>query len=112
MPKREKLTIIGGGPAGYVGAIRGAQLGAEVTLIEKKEVGGTCLNVGCIPTKTLTSTAHLFNLMKKSSNRGINADFPTLNWEQVMSRKEQVVRRLVNGVKYLLKESQVSGAVT
>ncbi|HEX9913202.1 MAG TPA: FAD-dependent oxidoreductase, partial [candidate division Zixibacteria bacterium] len=53
MSHREKLAIIGGGPAGYVGAIRGAQLGAEVNLIEKKEVGGTCLNVGCIPTKTL-----------------------------------------------------------
>ena len=76
MSHREKLAIIGGGPAGYVGSIRGAQLGAEVTLIEKKEVGGTCLNVGCIPTKTLTSTAHLYTLMKKSSNWGIEAGFP------------------------------------
>ena len=108
MPNREKLAIIGGGPAGYVGAIRGAQLGAEITLIEKKEVGGTCLNVGCIPTKTLTSTAHLYTLMKKSSNWGIEAGFPSLNWDQVMKRKEQVVRRLVNGVKFLLKERKVS----
>ncbi len=108
MSGRERLAIIGAGPAGYVGAIRGAQLGAEVTLIEKKEVGGTCLNVGCIPTKTLTSTAHLYNLMKKSSSWGIEAGFPSLNWEQVMQRKEQVVRRLVNGVKYLLKERKVN----
>ena len=107
MSKREKLAIIGGGPAGYVGAIRGAQLGAEITLIEKKEIGGTCLNEGCIPTKTLTSTAHLYNLMKKSGNHGIEADHPIINWEQVMRRKEQVVRRLVNGIKYLLKERKV-----
>ncbi|MCJ7498547.1 MAG: dihydrolipoyl dehydrogenase [candidate division Zixibacteria bacterium] len=91
-----------------MGSIRGAQLGAEVTLIEKKEVGGTCLNVGCIPTKTLTSTAHLYTLMKKSSNWGIEAGFPSLNWDQVMKRKEQVVRRLVNGVKFLLKERKVN----
>ena len=108
MSHREKLAIIGGGPAGYVGAIRGMQLGAEVTLIEKKEVGGTCLNVGCIPTKTLTSTAHLYALMKKSSSWGIEGSFPSLNWEQVMRRKEQVVRRLVNGVKFLLKERKVN----
>lgn len=108
MSAREKLAIIGAGPAGYVGAIRGAQLGAEVTLIEKKEVGGTCLNVGCIPTKTLTSTAHLYTLLKGSANWGIEAGFPSLNWEQVMRRKEQVVRRLVNGVKYLLKERKVN----
>jgi dihydrolipoamide dehydrogenase len=108
MPDREKLAIIGGGPAGYVGAIRGAQLGAEVILIEKKEVGGTCLNVGCIPTKTLTSTAHLYTLMKKSSSWGIDSGFPGLNWDQVMRRKEQVVRRLVSGVKFLLKERKVS----
>ncbi|MDH4223364.1 MAG: dihydrolipoyl dehydrogenase [candidate division Zixibacteria bacterium] len=108
MPERERLAIIGGGPAGYVGAVRAAQLGAEVTLIEKKEVGGTCLNEGCIPTKTLTSTAHLYRLIKKSGNIGIEAGYPALNWEQVMRRKEQVVRRLVNGVKYLLKERKVA----
>jgi len=108
MSSRKKLAIIGGGPAGYVGAIRGVQLGAEVTLIEKKEVGGTCLNIGCIPTKTLTSTAHLYTLMKRSANWGIDASFPSLNWEQVMRRKEQVIRRLVNGVKFLLKERRVN----
>lgn len=105
---RKKLVIIGGGPAGYVGALRASQLGAEVTLIEKKEVGGVCLNVGCIPTKTLTSTAHLYTLMKRAANWGIEANPPALNWAQVMKRKEQVVRRLVNGVKFLLKERKVN----
>jgi dihydrolipoamide dehydrogenase len=108
MSDRKKLAIIGGGPAGYVGALRGAQLGAEVTLIEKKEVGGVCLNVGCIPTKTLTSTAHLFTLLKRAANWGIEVNFPVLTWVQVMKRKDQVVRRLVNGVKFLLKERKVN----
>jgi len=108
MSERKRLAIIGGGPAGYVGALRAVQLGAEVTLIEKKEVGGVCLNVGCIPTKTLTSIAHLFTLLKRTANWGIEAGSPNLNWTQVMRRKEQVVRRLVNGVKFLLKESKVT----
>lgn len=108
MSERKKLAIIGGGPAGYVGALRATQLGAEVTLIEKKEVGGVCLNVGCIPTKTLTSTAHLYSLMKRAANWGIMVNPPVLNWAQVMKRKDQVVRKLVNGVKFLLKERKVT----
>ena len=108
MPDKKKLAIIGGGPAGYVGALRAIQLGAEVTLIEKKEVGGVCLNMGCIPTKTLTSTAHLFTFMKRAGNWGIEVNSPVLNWAQVIRRKDQVVRRLVNGVKFLLKERKVS----
>ena len=108
MSERKRLVIIGGGPAGYVGALRAVQLGAEVTLIEKKEVGGVCLNVGCIPTKTLTSTAHLYTLMKRAANWGIMVNSPVLNWAQVMKRKDQVVRRLVNGVKFLLKERKVN----
>jgi len=108
MSERKRLAIIGGGPAGYVGALRATQLGAEVTLIEKKEVGGVCLNVGCIPTKTLTSTAHLYSLMKRAANWGIMVNSPVLNWAQVMKRKDQVVRRLVNGVKFLLKERKVT----
>ncbi len=108
MSDRKKLAIIGGGPAGYMGALRATQLGAEVTLIEKKDVGGVCLNVGCIPTKTLTSTAHLYSLMKRAANWGIMVNPPVLNWAQVMKRKDQVVRRLVNGVKFLLKERKVT----
>ncbi len=108
MSGRKKIAIIGGGPAGYVGALRASQLGAEVTLIEKKEVGGVCLNVGCIPTKTLTSTAHLYLLMRRAANWGLEINPPVLNWAQVMKRKDQVVRRLVNGVKFLLKERKIN----
>jgi dihydrolipoamide dehydrogenase len=104
----KNLVIIGGGPAGYVGAIRASQLGANVNLIEKDEVGGTCLNVGCIPTKVLTSTAHLFLSMQRSDRwglktHGVNVDFP-----QVMKRKQMVAQRLVTGVKSLLKAHGVN----
>ena len=97
------LVIIGGGPAGYVGAICASQLGANVTLIERDEVGGTCLNVGCIPTKVLTSTAHLFMSMKRSEKWGLKTHGINLDFPQVMKRKQMVAQRLVTGVKSLLK---------
>jgi len=104
----KNLVIIGGGPAGYVGAIRASQLGANVTLIEKDEVGGTCLNVGCIPTKVLTSTAHLFLSMKHSDRWGLKTSGINLDFPQVMKRKQMVVQRLVTGVKGLLKTRGVN----
>jgi len=104
----KNLVIIGGGPAGYVGAIRAAQLKANVTLIEKEEVGGTCLNVGCIPTKVLTSTAHLFLSMKRSTRWGLKTHGIELDFPQIMRRKQMVAQRLVTGVKSLLKANGVS----
>jgi dihydrolipoamide dehydrogenase len=105
---RKNLVIIGGGPAGYVGAIRASQLGAKVTLIEKEEVGGTCLNVGCIPTKVLTSTAHLFLNMKRSDRWGLKTSGINLDFQQVMKRKQMVAQRLVTGVKSLLNANRVN----
>jgi dihydrolipoamide dehydrogenase len=104
----KNLVIIGGGPAGYVGAIRASQLQASVTLIEKEEVGGTCLNVGCIPTKVLTSTAHLFLSMKRSDRWGLKTQGISLDFPQVMKRKQMVAERLVTGVKSLLKTNGVN----
>jgi dihydrolipoamide dehydrogenase len=104
----KNLVIIGGGPAGYVGAIRASQLGAKVTLIEKEEVGGTCLNVGCIPTKVLTSTAHLFLNMKRSDRWGLKTSGINLDFQQVMKRKQMVAQRLVTGVKSLLNANRVN----
>lgn len=66
-----EICVLGGGPAGYVAAIRGAQLGAKVTLIEDREVGGTCLNWGCIPTKALLKTSELLYMISKSKELGI-----------------------------------------
>ena len=101
-----KVAIIGGGPGGYVAAIRAAQLGAEVTLIEKNKLGGTCLNIGCIPTKALLHSAILFKEMQNSKAAGINAQ-PVLDFEQVQNNKKAVVNRLVNGVQGLLTANKV-----
>ncbi|MBN2260499.1 MAG: dihydrolipoyl dehydrogenase [Clostridiales bacterium] len=97
-----KIVILGGGPGGYVAAIRAAQLGAEVTLIEKNRLGGTCLNVGCVPTKVLLQTAEMIEQFKDSERFGITANDFSLNWGQLMSRKNDVVNKLVEGVEGLL----------
>lgn len=104
----QKIAIVGAGPAGYVGAIRAAQLGAEVILIEKGEVGGVCLNVGCIPTKVLTSAAHTFTQFKRSEQFGIRSETPFLDLPRLMRKKEQTVKRFVSGVKHLLKSNKVA----
>jgi dihydrolipoamide dehydrogenase len=104
----KNLAVIGGGPAGYVGAIRGAQLGANVFLIEKEEVGGTCLNVGCIPTKVLTSAAHTFSMFKRADQFGLKISDVSLDLPQLMRKKQATVRKLVTGVKYLLRSNQVN----
>jgi len=104
----QKIVIVGSGPAGYVGAIRAAQMGAEVMLIEKGEVGGVCLNVGCIPTKVLTSAAHTLTQFKRSEQFGIKSEAPSLDLPQLMRKKEQTVKRFVGGVKHLLKSNKVN----
>ncbi|MBU1626952.1 dihydrolipoyl dehydrogenase [bacterium] len=102
------IAIIGGGPGGYVAAIRGAQLGAKVALIEKDEVGGVCLNRGCIPTKALIASGEMLKNMTDSRKFGlklegeIKADFT-----EVMARKNKIVNVQVGGIKSLLKSNNV-----
>ena len=103
----KKVVVIGGGPGGYVAAIRAAQLGAETHLIEKENLGGTCLNVGCIPTKALLHTAELYHTVRNGARLGLKGDSVTLDWDALMNRKESVVRRLVGGVGGLLKANGV-----
>ncbi|MDD2397836.1 MAG: FAD-dependent oxidoreductase, partial [Tissierellia bacterium] len=103
-----KIAIIGGGPGGYVAAIRAAQLNAEVTLIEKEHIGGTCLNKGCIPTKVLLHTTGEFDSVNKNfKDCGIKITGAELDWRQLQKRKTKIVRRLVAGVNNLLKNSKV-----
>lgn len=104
----KKIAIIGAGPGGYVAAIRAAQLGAKVDLIEAEAVGGTCLNVGCIPTKALLHTAELYREISEGKSMGIETDKLTVNWPKVMSQKSGVVKRLVGGVEGLLKANGVT----
>jgi dihydrolipoamide dehydrogenase len=107
MPVKTDIAIIGGGPGGYVAAIRAAQLGARVVLIEKDEVGGVCLNRGCIPTKALLHIAQVMSTVRSASELGIGVGDVTLDYSQVIRRKDQAVQRLVNGVKLLLKSNGV-----
>ena len=102
-----RLAIIGAGPGGYVAAIRGAQLGMKVCLIERDEVGGVCLNWGCIPTKTLAASAKVFSLIKRAAEFGIGVSDIRLESAQMYDRKDQVVKRLVNGILFLLQKNKI-----
>src|SRR6056297_2568426 len=98
-----KILILGGGPGGYVSAIKAAQLGARVTLVEKKYIGGTCLNVGCIPTKFLLNTTDLYHTIKKDGEKiGIKAEDLSVDWQKLMERKTNITQSLVGGVEGVL----------
>ncbi len=99
--------VIGAGPGGYVAAIRAAQLGQKVTIVERENVGGVCLNVGCIPSKALIATGHRFETAKHSDSYGINVDNVTVDFSKVQAFKAGVVKKLVGGVEGLLKGNKV-----
>ena len=103
MSAPRKVAVIGAGPAGYVCAIRLAQLGQEVTVIEKAEVGGTCLNVGCIPSKAMIAAGSLLDKMRHASTMGIEVGKPKLHVEQLVEWKQGIVGKLTGGVAGLLK---------
>ena len=96
-----KLIIIGAGPGGYEAAIRAAQLGNEVVLIEKGHTGGTCLNVGCIPTKTLVKIAQTYGAIKESEKFGIKVDGYSLDEDVIYNRKAEVIDQLRKGIEFL-----------
>ncbi|MBI1799900.1 MAG: dihydrolipoyl dehydrogenase [Candidatus Eisenbacteria bacterium] len=101
-PQRYQLVIVGTGPGGYVAAIKAAQLGLKTAVVEKDELGGTCLNWGCIPTKAWIVTAHLLEQIKRAKEYGIEVGEPRVNWPWLLERKSKVVRQLTGGVKTLL----------
>lgn len=101
------IIVIGGGPGGYVAAIRAAHLGAKVCIIERDRVGGTCLNRGCIPTKALWRNAEILNTLKHIKEFGIEIDGYSINVEEVQSRKQKVVDQLVSGIEQLLNANKV-----
>lgn len=106
-PIETDTLVIGSGPGGYVAAIRAAQLGQKVTIVEKANLGGVCLNVGCIPSKALISAGHRFENAKHSEDMGIKAENVTLDWSKVQDFKSGVVKKLVGGVEGLLKGNKV-----
>lgn len=105
---KTNIAILGGGPAGYVGAIRAAQLGAKVALIEEKELGGVCLNRGCIPTKSFLGNTEIAYYIQKSREYGIDAKIEKIDWSSAWSRKERVVKNLLMGLEPLIKENKIT----
>jgi dihydrolipoamide dehydrogenase len=105
------LVILGGGPGGYVAAIRASQLGLKTALVEKDALGGVCLNWGCIPTKALLKNARVLQDIKKATFFGIKGIDPELvqpDWPVMLQRKDKIVRQLTGGVSHLLKKNGVT----
>ncbi|MDL1970168.1 MAG: dihydrolipoyl dehydrogenase [Candidatus Desulfofervidaceae bacterium] len=103
MKKEFDVLVIGAGPGGYTAAIRAAQLGGRVAIIEKGDLGGTCLNKGCIPTKSLIASVHVLNWLKKAEEFGIKVETKGVDFSAIMARQEKIVKQLRNGVGVLLK---------
>ena len=105
---KTRIVIIGAGPGGYVAGVRAAQLGAEVTIIEQEEVGGTCVNWGCIPSKVLKTTADMLSRFQRAEDFGIMVDGPIHpDMELLMSRKREVVRHQITGIRRLLDRHRI-----
>jgi len=102
------VTIIGGGPGGYVAAIRAAQLGHKVAVVEDSHLGGICLNWGCIPTKSLLYNAHVLDLVKNANKYGINIPSYTVDWKKVIKRSRDVSNRLSKGIEFLMKKNKIT----
>ncbi len=102
------LIVIGGGPGGYVAAIRAAQLGVTVALVEETHIGGICLNWGCIPTKALLRTAELYEILQRADEFGLKVKEIGFDFEKVVKRSRTVAERLSGGVAHLLKKNKVT----
>ncbi len=107
MTERFDIGIIGGGPGGYVAAIRAAQLGARVALVEQERLGGVCLNRGCIPTKAMASSIELLMEIENAAEFGILVSEPGFDFSRMVARKDQVVERLVSGVEKLVEAHKI-----
>jgi dihydrolipoamide dehydrogenase len=101
------LAIIGGGPAGYNGALKAAELGLNTVLIEKAEIGGTCLNRGCIPTKSLLKSAEVYHEAINSEIFGVSSENVVMNYQTMYQKKNDVVKKLRNGIEFLIKKSKL-----
>ena len=101
------LIIIGGGPGWYVAAIRAAQLGKKVAVVEANHLGGICLNWGCIPTKALLKNAEVFELVQNAKKYGIETGEVSVNWEKMIKRSRDVAKRLSKGIEFLMKKNKI-----
>jgi dihydrolipoamide dehydrogenase len=108
MSKHFNIAVLGAGPGGYVAALKAGQMGASVAVIEKSHLGGTCLNVGCIPSKTLLASAELVHHIHHAAEMGVELSYIGINWEKIQARKDKIIQNLRGGIKGLLGARKVS----
>jgi dihydrolipoamide dehydrogenase len=109
--KSYDMIVIGAGPGGYVSAIRGAQLGLKVAVVEREHMGGICLNWGCIPTKAMLRSSEVFHLMHRAKDFGLKADGLDFDLEAVVKRSRDIAKQLNSGVGHLLKKNKVTAVM-
>jgi len=102
------ICVIGAGPGGYVAAIRAAQLGKSVVIIERENLGGICLNWGCIPTKAMLRSSEVFHLMERAKEFGLKADGIDYDLDAVVKRSRGVAAQLSGGIGHLMKKNKIS----
>ena len=102
------LAVLGGGPGGYVAAIRAAQLGQKVCIIEKDKLGGVCLNWGCIPTKALLKNAEVYQTVKKADIYGIDIKGISVDFKKNVDRSRSVAKQLSKGIEFLMKKNSIT----
>lgn len=107
MTQKYDVAILGGGPGGYVAAIRASQLGLKVALVENKKLGGTCLHRGCIPSKALLRSAEVFKQTKEAASYGIQVEHPSIDFASVQKRKNHIIQSLHSGVQGLMKKGKI-----
>lgn len=107
MERKYDLVILGGGPGGYVAAIRASHLGLRAALIEKRDLGGVCLNIGCIPTKTLLRNAEVLSLFKNAGDFGISVDGLSFDYSKAVDRSRRIVKKLRKGIEFLLQKGDI-----
>ncbi len=105
--KQYDLVVLGGGTAGYVAAIRASQLGKKVAIVERQLLGGTCLHKGCIPTKSLLKSAEVYQTVKQAAKFGVEVQEATVNFENMLARKEDIVNQMYQGVKHLMQYNHI-----
>ncbi|MCE9507512.1 MAG: FAD-dependent oxidoreductase, partial [Alphaproteobacteria bacterium] len=102
------IIVVGGGPGGYVAAIRAAQLGFNTALVEREHLGGICLNWGCIPTKALLRSAEIYHLLHRLDEYGLKADNISFDFKKVIDRSRKVAAQLSAGIKHLMKKNKIT----
>ncbi|HHE38165.1 MAG TPA: dihydrolipoyl dehydrogenase, partial [Candidatus Cloacimonetes bacterium] len=105
--KKYAVIVVGGGPGGYVSAIRLDQFKIDVAVFEKERLGGVCLNHGCIPTKSMVKVAELFAEINEADNFGIEVKNPKINYLSVFNRKNEIVDKLVSGIEFIFKKRNI-----